>query len=339
MIDADNMELALLSPVQSSSISPGGSHLTELQLRLLEGVELGLTSSDSRRAYRTSLLQFFRWCKTEASVPAFSRLTVLQYKDFLIGSPLRGDAEQYTETRYSPATVNLRLAAVRALAQEAADAGILSQSEAAAIRRVRGEKISGSKIGNWLRKDQVDEALTSVDRNTLRGKRDYAILAVLFATALRRRELVELEVTDIQERDGQWGFIGLKGKGAKTRDVSLPAWVREAIIDWLRTSHIAHGALFRSITRHGKLGSKHLSEESVKIILSHYMTRLGHGSFRPHDARRTCARLCRAGSASLEDVQQLLGHASIQTTERYLGRTESFKRAITDLITEPRRPL
>jgi integrase len=331
------MELALLSHVQSSRIAADASDLTELQLRLLEGVERGLTSSDSRRAYRTSLLQFFRWCQTEALVPALSRLAVLQYKDFLMGSPRRGEAKDYTETRYSPATVNLRLAAVRALAQEAADAGILNQNEAAAIRRVRGEKISGSNIGNWLRKDQVDEALTSVDRNTLRGKRDYAILAVLFATALRRRELVELEVADIQERDGQWGFIGLKGKGAKTRDISLPVWVREAILDWLRTSNVARGALFRSVSRHGKLGAQHMSEESVKIILSHYMTPIGHSSFRPHDARRTCARLCRAGSASLEDVQQLLGHASIQTTERYLGRTESFKRAITDLITEPSR--
>jgi integrase len=330
------MELALLSPIQSSAIAAEDRALSALQLRLLEGVERGLSSSDSRRAYRTSLLQFFCWCHAGATTPVFSRLAVLQYKDFLIG--LRSGPEESAggaERRYSPATVNLRLAAVRALAQEAADAGVLSQSEAAAIRRVRGEKISGSRIGNWLRKDQVDEALMSIDRSTLRGKRDYAMLAVLFATALRRRELVELEVSDIQERDGQWGFIGLKGKGAKIRDISLPVWVREAVLDWLRTSRVVRGALFRSISRHGKLGTQHMSEESVKVILSHYMTPLGHDSFRPHDARRTCARLCRAGNATLEDVRELLGHASIQTTERYLGRTESFKRAITNLITEP----
>lgn len=333
------MELALLSPVRSTCLARESQDLTELQLRLLEGVERGLASSDSRRAYRASLLQFFRWCRAEAAAPAFSRLAVLQYKDFLIGSSRASAAEDFgggARRRYSPATVNLRLAAVRALAQEAADAGILSQSEAAAIRRVRGEKIVGSRIGNWLRKDQVDEALTSVDRGSLRGKRDYAILAVLFATAVRRRELVELEVSAIQERDGQWGFIGLRGKGGKTRDISLPEWVRKAILDWLRASRVAQGALFRSISRHGRLGVRHMSEESVKVILSYYMTPLGYPTFRPHDARRTCARLCRAGSAALEDVSELLGHASIQTTQRYLGKTDSFKRGITSLIAEPR---
>src|SRR5271170_1914682 len=101
--NAENMELALLIPVHSPAIATEGPALTELQLRLLEGVERGLTSSDSRRAYRTSLLQFFRWCQAEATVPAFSRLAVLQYKDFLIGSLLRGsgDAAEDAVRRYS----------------------------------------------------------------------------------------------------------------------------------------------------------------------------------------------------------------------------------------------
>lgn len=327
------MELALSN--SSFTEGPSGQELVlpPNLLRLLEGVERGLTSSNSRRAYRTSLLHFLGWCRAEAGVLAFSRLAVLQFKDALIAASIA--LPDASRRQYSPATVNLRLAAVRALAQEAADAGLLPQSEAAAIRRVRGEKSSGSRIGNWLRKDQVDQVLTSVDRSTLRGKRDYAILAVLFATALRRRELVELEVSVIQERDGQWGFVGLKGKGGKVRNISLPRWVREAIADWLRATQIVHGSVFRSLSRHGKLGIRQMSEESVKLILSYYMSGLGHNTFRPHDARRTCARLCRAGNAALEDVQELLGHSSIQTTERYLGKTESFKRAITSLITEP----
>jgi len=73
----------------------------------------------------------------------------------------------------------------------------------------------GSGFGNWLQKEQLDRLLMAVDRRTLRGKRHFALLAVLFATALRRRELVELDVTTIQERDGQWGFIALRGKGAR----------------------------------------------------------------------------------------------------------------------------
>jgi len=328
------MELALLIPGTTEYSAEEELVLSPTILLLMEGVERGLTSENSRRSYRTSLLHFLRWCRAEARVVAFSRLAVLQFKHALIAATIA--LPLGPRRLFSPATVNLRLAAVRALAQEAADSGLLEQSEAAAIRRVRGEKTSGSRIGNWLQKTQVDQVLNSVDRITLRGKRDYAILAVLFATALRRRELVELNISIIQERDGQWGFIGLRGKGGKLRNISLPDWVRFAITDWLQATGIVQGNVFRSISRHGKLGTQQMSEESVKLILSHYASVCGHGTFRPHDARRTCARLCRTGNAALEDVQELLGHASIQTTERYLGKTEAYKRAITDLITEPR---
>jgi len=261
------MELALLIPEPRDADPVRDLELPPAILRLMEGVERSLTSDNSRRAYRTSLLQFFAWCRANGS-GAFSRLAVLQYKDALIAATIA--LPSGPRRRYSPATVNLRLAAVRALAQEAADSGLLEQSEAAAIRRARGEKTSGSRIGNWLQKTQVDQVLNSVDRITLRGKRDYAILSVLFATALRRRELVELNVSIIQERDGQWGFLGLRGKGGKPRNISLPDWVRFAITDWLQATGIVQGNVFRSISRHGKLGMQQMSEESVKLILSHY---------------------------------------------------------------------
>ena len=328
------MQLALLQSAPRTLGAGQNVILPSAILRLLEGVERSLTSENSRRCYRTSLLQFFAWCSSGKGDGSFSRLSVLQYKDELIRAGT--DSKTGESTRlYSPATVNLRLAAVRALAQEAADAGLITQNEAAAIRRVRGEKQSGSRIGNWLQKPEVDRILTSVDRSSLRGKRDYAMLAVLFATGLRRRELVELQVATIQQRDGQWGFIGLRGKGGKVRNISLPEWVRLAIADWLIPAQIAQGPIFRSISRHGKIGERQMSEESVKLTLSHYAKVCGYDVFRPHDARRTCARLCRSGNAGLEDVQELLGHSSVQTTERYLGKTEGFKKAITNLIGAP----
>ena len=325
------MELALLNSATRATSPAEVLELPPAMVRLMEGVERSLISQNSRRAYRTSLLQFSMWCRANGS-GELSRLAVLQYKDALIRMQKPGTEGSRL---YSPATVNLRLAAVRAFAQEAADAGLVDQIEAAAIGRIRGEKQTGSRIGNWLQKHQVDQILTSVARNSLRGKRDYAILAVLFATALRRRELVELQVATIQQRDGQWGFIGLCGKGGKVRNISLPDWVRLAVTDWLHATRIVQGPVFRSISRHGKLGTEEMSEESVKLVLSHYASVCGHPNFRPHDARRTCARLCRTGNAALEDVQELLGHSSVQTTERYLGKTEGFKRAITNIIDPP----
>ena len=244
------MELALLNSPPRSTDPANDLDLPPAILRLMEGVERSLTSENSRRAYRTSLLQFLTWCRANGSA-ALSHLSVLQYKDALIRSHKPGTEGSRL---YSPATVNLRLAAVRAFAQEAADAGLLGQSDAVAIGRVPGEKQAGSRLGNWLQKHEVDHILSSVDRGTVRGKRDYAVLAVLFATALRRRELVELQVGTIQQRDGQWGFIGLCGKGGKVRNISLPEWVRVTVREWLDATHIVQGPVFRSISRHGKLG-------------------------------------------------------------------------------------
>ncbi len=327
------MELALLIPQTRPADPADNLELPPAILRLMEGVERSLTSDNSRRAYRTSLLQFFAWCRANQGSATFSRMAVLQYKDALIGGAR--ETSEGSKRIFSSATVNLRLAAVRALAQEAADQGLLDQAEAAAIRRVRGERVSGSRMGMWISKEELDRILLTPDRSTLRGKRDYALLSVLFSTGIRRRELVELSVSTVQQRDGQWGLIDLRGKGRKVRSVSLPLWVTDALFEWLQASKIVQGALFRSITRHGQLGIANLSDEAVKLLLTRYALPHNLGSFRPHDARRTCARLCRAANASLEDIQEMLGHASIQTTERYLGRTAGFKRAITNAIDAP----
>ena len=156
------MELALLNSATRATSPAEVLELPPAMVRLMEGVERSLISENSRRAYRTSLLQFLMWCRANGS-GALSRLAVLQYKDALIRMQKPGTEGSRL---YSPATVNLRLAAVRAFAQEAADAGLLDQSEAAAIGRIRGEKQTGSRIGNWLQKHQVDQILTSVARNS-----------------------------------------------------------------------------------------------------------------------------------------------------------------------------
>jgi integrase len=319
------MDLSLRQP---GLLSPQAHELPPAILRLLEGVERSLTSPNSRRAYRTALLHFLNWCR--ASDAKLERMSVLQYKDALIAAETAA-----SKRRFSAATVNLKLAAVRSFAQEAADQHLISPSEAAAIQRIRGERTSGTRFGMWLEKQELDRLLRTPDRTTLRGKRDYALLAVLFSTGLRRRELVDLQLSTIQQRDGQWGLIDLQGKGNRVRSVHLPLWVKDAVFAWLTSAGIVDGPIFRSISRHGRIGVRRLSDESVKLVLSYYALSHNLGGFRPHDARRTCARLCRSANASLEDIQELLGHSSIQTTERYLGRTGGFQRAITNAITEP----
>ncbi len=110
-------------------------------------------------------------------------------------------------------TINLRLAAVRRLANEAADCGLLSADLAAGIRRVMGAKRFGVPVGNWLTAEQGKRLMSTVDCASLRGKRGHDTLAILLGCGLRRAELTALRVEDVQQREEHWVIADLVGKG------------------------------------------------------------------------------------------------------------------------------
>src|SRR6185503_19784693 len=104
----------------------------------------------------------------------------------------------YLESRGLAAnTINQQLAAVRRLAHEAADAGLLSPELTAGISRVKGVKQLGFRSGNWLSAEESSEVLKHAWGTSLRAKRDYAMLAMLFGCGLRRSELVGLELDEV----------------------------------------------------------------------------------------------------------------------------------------------
>jgi len=111
-----------------------------------------------------------------------------------------------TTSHYASSTINLRLAAVRQLAYEAADAGLLSPDLAAGIRRVKGAKKHGVRTGNWLTAEQGKTLLATFNCTTTRGKRDYVMVAVLFGCGLHRAELTAVQVEDLQQREEHWVF-------------------------------------------------------------------------------------------------------------------------------------
>ena len=122
----------------------------------------------------------------------FNRSVVLRYRFFL------------EQKNLAPSTINVRLAAVRRLAFEAADTGLLSPELAAGIGRVKGAKRLGGRIGNWLTVEQSRTLLAESGGDSLRGKRDRAILALLIGCGLRRAELVGLGLEDFQVREEHW---------------------------------------------------------------------------------------------------------------------------------------
>jgi site-specific recombinase XerD len=113
----------------------------------------------------------------------------------------------------SPSTINVRLSAVRKMIREARKNGMLGAKEASSLTEVPNMSQKGTRLGNWLTREQAKELLAVPDRSTLKGKRDYVILALLVGCALRRNELAELEVATIQQREGRWVLADLEGKG------------------------------------------------------------------------------------------------------------------------------
>jgi site-specific recombinase XerD len=125
-----------------------------------------LRSPDSQRAYRFAIDDFIAWYCSEPRL-AFNKTVVLRYR------------LQLEARHLAASTINVRLAAVRRLAYEAADSGLLSPELAAGIRRVKGAKKLGVRLGNWLTVNQGKALLDAPDMSSVRGKRDHAMLALL----------------------------------------------------------------------------------------------------------------------------------------------------------------
>jgi len=162
---------------------------TKLGLPDLEHVKsavlVSLRSPESQRSYRHSIEDFVWWYCSEPRL-SFNKAVVTRYRIHLEDKLL------------APGSINVRLAAVRRLAYEAADTGLLSPDLAAGIRRVKAAKKLGMRLGNWLTVDEARSLWQLPNWHTVKGKRDRAILAVLLGCGLRRKELIDLTVEHIQ---------------------------------------------------------------------------------------------------------------------------------------------
>jgi site-specific recombinase XerD len=290
---------------------------TKSVLRLLDlehaktAVLNSLTSLDAQRGYRHAIDEFVDWYCSEPRL-AFNRIVVLRYRSHLESRQL------------APGTVNLRLGAVRRLAYEAADCGLLSADLAAGIRRVKGVKKLGVRLGNWLTAEQGHALWQAPDRQRLKGKRDRALLALMLSCGLRRHEVVALTLNHLQQREEHWAIVDLVGKGGHVRTVPVPDWVRNELDDWLAAAAIDRGRLFRRVTKAGTTWGEGMTEKAVWHIVKEAASGVGIANLAPHDLRRACARLCHACGGELEQIQFLLGHVSVQTTERYSAVSRGF---------------
>lgn len=278
----------------------------------------GLTSAHSRRSYGRALRDFLAWY-VEAGAPGLTKAIVQRYR-----AKLQADG-------LAAATINQRLSAIRKLSSEAADNALLDQVHANGIARVEGVKALGTRAGNWLTRDQAQALLNAPDTSTLKGQRDRAILAVMLGAGLRRAEVAALTLAHVQQREGRWVIVDLVGKGARVRSVPIPSWCKAALDAWTTAASVSAGLMFRSMRRGDQLDGDSLTAQAVRDVVHQYGAQLGY-TVAAHDLRRTYAKLAHKGGAGLDQIQLSLGHASIETTERYLNVEQDLTDAPGDRL-------
>ena len=294
--------------------SPVTEAIEKLKSLVLDSVR----SPESKRAYRRGLELFLNWWQSECPSSHFNKATVQRYRAQLLESGL------------SPSTVNLYMTAIRRLAVEAADNSLMKSEVASGIGRVKGIKKEGVRTGNWLTVHQAERLINTPDMTTLKGKRDRALLAVMIGCGLRREETAYLMLEHVQQREARWVIVDMTGKGGRVRSVPMPSWTKAAIDEWITSAGFSSGRMFRPVNKGDNLAGESMTAQSIFETVKKYAAKIGVGNIAPHDLRRTFAKLAHKGRAALEQIQLSLGHASIQTTERYLGVRQDLTDAPCD---------
>jgi integrase len=273
-------------------------------------------SEHSKRAYGSAVADFLAWWQRSGR-PALNKATVQQYRSEL------------ERRQLAPASINVRLSAIRKLVAEAADNGLIGRELAIGIAGIKGLSIVGVRIGHWLTRDQAEQLLSIPDANTNKGKRDRVMLGLLIGCGLRRNELAQLTFEYIQEREGRWVIADLIGKGGRIRTVPMPSWTKCLLDTWAEVLGAAAGTILRRVNKGDAIASVGMTATSIFRVVKQYSGEIGT-EIAPHDLRRTFAKLAHRGRAPLEQIQLSLGHSSIATTERYLGVRQDLADAPCD---------
>lgn len=244
-----------------------------------------------------------------------------------IQNPTREDVVAYREQlkqSHKPTTVQGYMAAVKLFFQWTAQEGLYPN----VAERVKGAKLDTEHKKDYLTSKQVGKLLNGVDRSTLKGLRDYAMLALMVTTGLRTISIIRADIGDIRTvGDDTALFYQGKGHEEKADYVKLADPVEDAIRAYLKARGTTDpkAPLFSS-TAHRNDGER-MTTKSVSRLCKESLIAVGLESDRltAHSLRHTAATLNLLNGATVEETQQLLGHANINTTLIYSHALERAK--------------
>lgn len=292
------------------------------------------------RAYRRALEDFRKFTRHKtinraaaellASDPGPANETALEYR------------HELQERKLSPATVNLRLAALRSLVKLARKLGMVTWAlevdnmPVEAYRDTAGPGLAG-----------VIAIFRAVKGRTPKAKRDRAILRMFYDLGLRRAEVVGLDVTDLHF-NGEGATVEVIGKGKmQSRKFSLPAATRAALELWLKVHPTGTGALFRNFDPAHK-GDGRLTADGVYLLVRTYGAAAGV-TVRPHGLRHTsiteAVKAATAAGIGLDEVLQFSRHKNLKTLMIYRDRERNVHGQLAELVSAkapgrrgPKRP-
>lgn len=273
------------------------------------------------QTYTRSIAQFIRWCDANG----ISRPTA---------DDIRRYRDELSET-HKPATVNGYLMSVKQFFKFLEEQGIAPNI----AKNVKAVKMDEGFKKDYLTSSQAKALIGSIDRSDLVGKRDFALISLMITTGMRDVEIQRANIEDIRTAgDASVIYYQGKGRSEKSKFKKLAPAVEEAIRDYLHARGKADPkeALFIS-TANRNAGSR-LTTRSISRIVKNRLVAVGLDSdtLTAHSLRHTCATLSLLNGSSLEEVQAMLDHRSISTTQIYshhLSRANSLaEQRVADAI-------
>ena len=237
------------------------------------------------------------------------------------------------EYGYARSSVARKLAAVRSFLRYLKREGLLTENTWEIVSTPKKEK----KLPRFLYVDEMDALLEAPQHGSLLGYRDRAILELLYAAGVRVKELADLNLSAVNLDEG---YLLVRGKGRKERIVPVGGYARQALAVYLKKSRPLLLAKNKKRTDDGALFlnrfGERLSDRSVRRLVGDYSRKAGQGSgISPHVLRHSFATHLLNGGADLRAVQEMLGHASLSTTQLYTHVTKDELKK-TYLRTHPR---
>ncbi len=298
-------------PSKNPSETPKLALLEHVLVKNWLGNVLSPASRTSRRDDLLSFVGYFN-LKSITDFKNIKRSDVIEWRDSLIGTK--------EKPKYAIRTVKRRMSTISKLFEYLCDNKILRSNVVLGVQRPKLETTEGATQS--ISDRQAKDLLDAPDPSTLKGKRDRAVLATFLYHALRRSELCNLKVRDVQEREGI-KQLKVFGKGSKERYVPIHPVAQTRITEYLLAAghgHEKEAYLFNPISNNTATNpNKGLSPNAVYTLVINYGLKVGiqKGNFSTHSLRATAATNALNNREDIRKVQHWLGHANVSTTAMY----------------------